>query len=58
MLMGNIFRDYILKGVQNFAAGGGYSLLWPEATIFISYREPIRGRRPQQLLMAEGHKDL
>ena len=52
------FSDYPLKDVRNFAAGGGHSLLWPEATIFLSHREPIRGRRPPQLLVAEGHKDL
>ena len=33
-------------------------LLWPEATTFLNPREPIRGRRPPQLLVAEGHKDL
>ena len=32
------FSDYPLKSVRNFAAGGGYSLLWPEATTFLSHR--------------------
>ena len=50
------FSDYPLKGVWNFAAEGGHSLLWPEATTFLSYRGAYSrpeaatvacGRRPQ-----------
>ena len=33
------FGDYPLKDVRNFAARGGHSLLWPEATTFLSHRE-------------------
>ena len=48
--------DYPLKDVRNFAAGGGHSLLWPEATTFLSHRGVYLrpeaatvacGRRPQ-----------
>ena len=51
-----IFTDYPLKDVRNFAAGGGHSLLWPEATTFLSHRGAYSrpeaatvacGRRPQ-----------
>ena len=31
------FSDYPFKDVRNFAAGGDHSLLWPEATIFLSH---------------------
>ena len=50
------YTDYPLKDVRNFAAGGGHSLLWPEATTFLSYRGAYSrpeaatvtcGRRPQ-----------
>ena len=48
--------DYPLKDVRNFAAGGGHSLLWPEATTFLSHKGAYSrpeaatvacGRRPQ-----------
>ena len=48
--------DHFLKHVRNFAAGGGHSLLWPEATTILSHREAYSrpeaatvacGRRPQ-----------
>ena len=51
-----VFGDYPLKDVRNFAAGGGHSLLWPEATTFLSHRGAYSrpeaatvacGRRPQ-----------
>ena len=30
--------DHLPKHVRNFAAIGGYSLLWPEAATFLSHR--------------------
>ena len=51
-----MLADYPLKDVRNFAAGGGHSLLWPEATTFLSHRGAYSrpeaatvacGRRPQ-----------
>ena len=51
-----IFGDYPLKDVLNFATVGGHSLLWPEATTFLSHRGAYSrpeaatvacGRRPQ-----------
>ena len=32
------FSDHLPKDIRNFAAGGGHSLLWPEATTFLSHR--------------------
>ena len=32
------FSDYPLKDVRNFAAEGGHSLLWPEATTYLNNR--------------------
>ena len=52
------FSDYPLKDVRNFAAGGGQSLLWPEATTFLIHRGAYLrpeantvacGQRPQGL---------
>ena len=48
---------HLLKYEWNFTGGGGHSLLWLEATTFLNHREPIRGLRLLQLLVAEGHKD-
>ena len=53
------FSDYPLKDVRNFAAGGSHSLLWPEATTFLSPRDAYSrpqaatvdcGRRPQSFM--------
>ena len=50
------FSDHLPKDVRDFAAEGGHSLLWPEATTFLSPRRAhLRtqaaivacGRRPQ-----------
>ena len=30
--------DHLLKDVRNFAAEGGHSLLWPEATTLLNHR--------------------
>ena len=30
--------DHLSKDVRNFAAEGGHSLLWPEATTFMNHR--------------------
>ena len=30
--------DHLPKDVRNFAAEGGHSLLWPEATTFLNHR--------------------
>ena len=53
--------DHLPKHVREFGAGGGHSLLWPKATTFLNNREPIRDRRPPQLLGPQGficHKSL
>ena len=33
------YSDPLPKHVRNFAAGGCYSSLWPEATAFLSHKE-------------------
>ena len=48
----NNLADYPLKDVRNFAAGGGHSLLWPEATTFLSYRGAYS--RPEATTVACG----
>ena len=53
------FSDHLLKYVQYFTAGGGHSLLWPDATTFLNhsgaYSRPgdtiiACSQRPQGLL--------
>ena len=51
--LSNNLADYPLKDVRNFAAGGGHSLLWPEATTFLSLRGAYS--RPEAATVA---KDL
>ena len=62
--MNQMFGDYPLKDVRNFAAGGGHSLLWPEATTFLRHRRAYSrpeadtvacGLRQQGFI---GHKSL
>ena len=31
------FSDHLLKDVRYFTAGGGHSLLWPDATTFLNH---------------------
>ena len=51
-----LINDHLPKHIRNFATIGGYSLLWPEATTFLShggaYLRPevaivVCGLRPQ-----------
>ena len=57
--MSSSLTDYPLKDVRNFAARGGHSLLWPEATTFLSHRRAYSrpeaatvacGQRPQEFM--------
>ena len=33
-----ILSDHHIEDLRKFATGGGYSLLWPDTTTFLSYR--------------------
>ena len=48
------YSDHLPKHVRNFAAGGGYSSLWPEATAFLSYIESYL--RPEAATVACGQR--
>ena len=37
LALSNIYQAHFTKNVRTFADSGGYSLLWPEATQFLSY---------------------
>ena len=48
-----VLKGIVTKHVRNFAAEGGHSLLWPEATTFLSLRGAYS--RPEAATVA---KDL
>ena len=48
------FSHHLPKHVRNFAAEGGHSLLWPEATTFLSHRGAYS--RPEADIVACGQR--
>ena len=46
--------DHLPKDVRNFAAEGGHSLLWPEATTFLNHR--VAYPRPEAATVACGRR--
>ena len=47
-----LINDHLPKHIQNFAAIGGYSLLWPEATAFLRHKGAYS--RPEVAIVACG----
>ena len=47
-----LINDHLPKHIRNFAAIGGYSLLWPEATAFLRHKGAYS--RPEVAIVACG----
>ena len=47
-----LINDHLPKHIRNFAAIGGYSLLWPEETTFLRHRRAYL--RPEVAIVACG----
>ena len=50
----NELTDHLIEDIRNFAAGGGHSSLWPEATIFLNHRGAYS--RPEAAIVACGQR--